>query len=228
MEDAVYSQLGMVAEPQAVYGYKPHRRELLETYVQEFSELFGEKQNVKDTEGFYNYYNAVAKKSKQNETDILLVANMFLTGFDSKYLNTLYVDKNLKYHGLIQAFSRTNRILDKNKTQGNIVCFRNLKDKTDEAIALFSNKEAIDEIIVEPYEAYVEKFNEATQRLLEIVPEVVSVDGLYSEEDQLQFVLAFRAMMRLHKKMSHYTEFTWDDLQIEEQLLQITRANIWI
>ena len=218
MEDAVYSQLGMVAEPQAVYGYKPHRRELLETYVQEFSELFGEKQNVKDTEGFYNYYNAVAKKSKQNETDILLVANMFLTGFDSKYLNTLYVDKNLKYHGLIQAFSRTNRILDKNKTQGNIVCFRNLKDKTDEAIALFSNKEAIDEIIVEPYEAYVEKFNEATQRLLEIVPEVVSVDGLYSEEDQLQFVLAFRAMMRLHKKMSHYTEFTWDDLQIEEQL----------
>ena len=218
IEDAVYSHLGMVAEPQAVYGYKPHRRELLETYVQDFNELFGEKQNVKDTEGFYNYYNAVAKKSKQNETDILLVANMFLTGFDSKYLNTLYVDKNLKYHGLIQAFSRTNRILDKNKTQGNIVCFRNLKDKTDEAIALFSNKEAIDEIIVEPYEAYVEKFNEATQKLLEIVPEVVSVDGLYSEEDQLQFILAFRAMMRLHKKMSHYTEFTWDDLQMEEQL----------
>jgi type I site-specific deoxyribonuclease, HsdR family len=218
MEDAVYSHLGMVAEPQAVYGYKPHRRELLETYVQDFNELFGEKQNVKDTEGFYNYYNAVAKKSKQNETDILLVANMFLTGFDSKYLNTLYVDKNLKYHGLIQAFSRTNRILDKNKTQGNIVCFRNLKDKTDEAIALFSNKEAIDEIIVEPYEAYVEKFNEATQKLLEIVPQVVSVDGLYSEEDQLQFILAFRAMMRLHKKMSHYTEFTWDDLQMEEQL----------
>lgn len=218
MEDAVYSQLGMVAEPQAVYGYKPHRRELLETYVQEFNELFGEKQNAKDTEGFYNYYNAVAKKSKQNETDILLVANMFLTGFDSKYLNTLYVDKNLKYHGLIQAFSRTNRILDKNKTQGNIVCFRNLKDKTDEAIALFSNKEAIDEIIVEPYETYVEKFNEATQKLLEIVPQVVSVDGLYSEEDQLQFILAFRAMMRLHKKMSHYTEFTWDDLQMEEQL----------
>ena len=218
MEDSVYSNIGIAAEPQVEYGYKPHRRELLETYVQDFNELFGEKQNVKDTEGFYNYYNAVARKSKQNETNILLVANMFLTGFDSKYLNTLYVDKNLKHHGLIQAFSRTNRILDKNKTQGNIVCFRNLKDKTDEAIALFSNKEAIDEIIVEPYEAYIEKFNEATQRLLEIIPDVVSVDGLYSEEDQLQFILAFRAMMRLHKKMSHYTEFTWDDLQMEEQL----------
>lgn len=222
MKEQVYPPLNMVAEPEVEYEsrYVPHRRELLETYVADFNELFGEKHSIKDTEGFYNYYNAVAKKSKhpKPETDILLVANMFLTGFDSKNLNTLYVDKNLKYHGLIQAFSRTNRILDKNKTQGNIVCFRNLKDKTDEAIALFSNKEAIDEIIVEPYEAYVEKFNEATQRLLEIVPEVVSVDGLYSEEDQLQFILAFRAMMRLHKKMSHYTEFTWDDLQMEEQL----------
>ncbi|AQX87245.1 type I restriction endonuclease subunit R [Elizabethkingia bruuniana] len=222
MKEQVYAPLNMVAEPEVEYEsrYVPHRRELLETYVADFNELFGEKHSIKDTEGFYNYYNAVAKKSKhpKPETDILLVANMFLTGFDSKNLNTLYVDKNLKYHGLIQAFSRTNRILDKNKTQGNIVCFRNLKDKTDEAIALFSNKEAIDEIIVEPYEVYVEKFNEATQKLLEIVPEIVSVDGLYSEEDQLQFILAFRAMMRLHKKMSHYTEFTWDDLQMEEQL----------
>ncbi len=218
MEDAVYSQLSMAAEPQAEYGYTPHRREILETYVQDFNEIFSEKQNIKDSEGFYNYYNAVAKKSKNNETDILLVANMFLTGFDSKYLNTLYVDKNLQYHGLIQAFSRTNRILDKNKTQGNVVCFRNLKDKTDEAIALFSNKEAIDEIIVEPYETYVERFNEATQKLLEIVPQVDAVDGLYTEEEQLQFILAFRALMRLHKKMSHYTEFTWDDLQMEEQL----------
>ncbi|WP_291064783.1 MULTISPECIES: type I restriction endonuclease subunit R [unclassified Empedobacter] len=220
MEEQVAAQINMAAEPQTEYGYKPHRRELLENYVEDFNEMFGEKQNIKDNEGYYNYYNAVAKKSKhpKHEADILLVANMFLTGFDSKSLNTLYVDKNLQYHGLIQAFSRTNRILDKNKTQGNIVCFRNLKDKTDEAIALFSNKEAIDEIIVEPYEIYVDKFNEATQKLLKIVPEVTSVDGLYSEEDKLEFILAFRALMRLHKKMSHYTEFTWDDLQIEEQL----------
>ncbi|MGV0925058.1 type I restriction enzyme subunit R domain-containing protein [Empedobacter tilapiae] len=101
----------------------PHRRELLENYVDDFNRLFSEKQHIKDTEGFYNYYNAVAKKSKQNETNILLVVNMFLTGYDSKYLNTLYVDKNLQFHSLIQAFSRTNRILDKNKTQGNIVFF---------------------------------------------------------------------------------------------------------
>ncbi len=218
IEEPVISQLNMAADSPTEYGYRPHRRELLENYVFDFNEMFGMAENIKDSEGFYNYYNAVAKKSKHNETDILLVANMFLTGFDSKFLNTLYVDKNLQYHGLIQAFSRTNRILDKNKTQGNIVCFRNLKDKTDEAIALFSNKEAIDEIIVEPYETYVKKFNEATQTLLEIVPRVDAVDGLYTEEDQLQFILAFRALMRLHKKMSHYSEFTWDDLQMEEQL----------
>jgi type I restriction enzyme R subunit len=108
--------------------------------------------------------------------------------------------------------------LDKNKTQGNIVCFRNLKDKTDEAIALFSNKEAIDEIIVEPYETYVEKFNQATQKLLEIVPEVDNVDGLYTEEDKLKFILAFRTMIRLHKKMSHYSEFTWEDLEIDRDI----------
>ncbi|PRZ23429.1 type I restriction endonuclease subunit R [Flavobacterium granuli] len=220
IEDAVYSQLNIAAEPQAEYGYKPHRRELLENYVQDFNELFGTAENIKDSEGFYNYYNAVARKSKhpKHETDILLVANMFLTGYDSKNLNTLYVDKNLQYHGLIQAFSRTNRTLDKNKTQGNIVCFRNLKDKTDEAIALFSNKEAIDEIIVEPYEVYAEKFNEVTQKLLEIVPEFSAVDDLYTEEDKLQFILTFRALIRLHKKMSHYSEFSWNDLEMEEQL----------
>ena len=220
IEDQLASRLNIAAEPQAEYGLKPHRRELLEVYVQDFNELFGMAENIKDTEGFYNYYNAVARKSKhpKHETDILLVANMFLTGYDSKNLNTLYVDKNLQYHGLIQAFSRTNRTLDKNKTQGNIVCFRNLKDKTDEAIALFSNKEAIDEIIVEPYEVYTEKFNEVTKKLLEIAPKIDAVDDLYSEEDKLQFILTFRALIRLHKKMSHYSEFTWNDLEIEEQL----------
>ncbi|WP_026904258.1 type I restriction endonuclease subunit R [Pedobacter glucosidilyticus] len=221
LKDDVYPPISMAAEPEASYGHiKPHRRELLEEYVKDFNAQFGTAENIKDTESFYNYYNAIAKKSKhpKHETDILLVANMFLTGFDSKNLNTLYVDKNLQYHGLIQAFSRTNRILDKNKTQGNIICFRNLKDKTDEAITLFSNKEAIDEIIVEPYESYVNQFNEATENLLKIVPVVKSVDDLYSEEDKLKFILAFRMLIRLHKKMSHYTEFTWNDLDIEEQL----------
>ncbi|MDD3773552.1 MAG: type I restriction endonuclease subunit R, partial [Weeksellaceae bacterium] len=117
-------------------------------------------------------------------------------------------------------FSRTNRILDKNKTQGNIICFRNLKDKTDEAITLFSNKDAIAEIIVEPYEKYVEQFNQSIQKLLKIVPKTEAVDLLYTEEEKLEFILAFRALIRLHKKMSHYTEFSWNDLEMEKQLFE--------
>jgi type I restriction enzyme R subunit len=120
--------------------------------------MFGTNFTTKDTQSYYNYYNDISKRVKLKEIDILLVVNMFLTGFDSKTLNTLYVDKNLKYHGLIQAFSRTNRILNEQKSQGNIVCFRNLKKATDEAIALFSNKNAKDIILMKSYEEYVEKF----------------------------------------------------------------------
>src|SRR5207249_4927518 len=110
-------------------------------------------------EGFYNYYNDISKRVKERDIDILLVVNMFLTGFDSPTLNTLYVDKNLKYHGLLQAYSRTNRILNELKSQGNIIVFRNLKKATDEAITLFSNKAAIEVIIIKPYDEYVKKFN---------------------------------------------------------------------
>lgn len=209
--------LNMAAEPSVAYGYVPHRLELLEVYVNDFNQQYNTAHSTKDSQSFYNYYNDVAKKAKNNELDILLVANMFLTGFDSKYVNTLYVDKNLQYHGLIQAFSRTNRTHDKNKTQGNIVCFRNLKEMTDEAITLFSNKDAIDEVIVEPYNVYVDKFNAAVAQLNSITPTINSVDDLYTEDDKMKFILAFRSLMRLHKKMSHYTEFSWNDLNIEEQ-----------
>ncbi len=217
MDFEIKTELSVVEDPPALYGLTPHRRELLDAYINDFNEQYGTAHSTKDSQSFNNYYNDVSKKAKNNDLDILLVANMFLTGFDSKYVNTLYVDKNLQYHGLIQAFSRTNRTHDKNKTQGNIVCFRNLKEKTDEAITLFSNKEAIDEVIVEPYEKYVSQFNEVVNTLSAIVPTVDSVDELYTEEDQMKFILAFRAMIRLHKKMSHYTEFNWSDLNIEEQ-----------
>lgn len=218
ISDQIQGAISIAAEPYQPYGYKPHRRELLDQYIDDFNKTYDTAHSSRDSQSFYNYYNDVAKKAKNNELDILLVANMFLTGFDSKYVNTMYVDKNLQYHGLIQAFSRTNRILDKNKSQGNIICFRNLKDKTDQAITLFSNKEAIDVIIVEPYETHVAKFNEASEKFLAIVPQIDDVDGLYSEDDKLQFILAFRTLMRLYNKMSHYSEFTWDDLEIDEQV----------
>lgn len=148
------------------------------------------------------------------------MVNMFLTGFDSKHLNTLYVDKNLKYHGLIQAYSRTNRILNEVKSQGNIVCFRNLKAATDEAIALFSSLQAKDEIILQPYEDYVTKFNQAFIALLQIAPTVNSVSHLANEEEELSFVKAFRELMRLKNVLSTFTEFRFDDLSMNEQTFE--------
>jgi type I restriction enzyme, R subunit len=155
-----------------------HSRDKLDEFIGDYNTMYGTAFSTKDSTLFYNYYNDIAKKVKERQIDILLVVNMFLTGFDSKTLNTLYVDKNLKYHGLVQAFSRTNRILDEKKSAGNIVCFRNLKKATDEAITLFSNKEAIDVVILEPLEIYIKKFNDTLTRLLQLVPTVESVDGL--------------------------------------------------
>ncbi len=153
----------------------------------------------------------------QDRLDILLVVNMFLTGFDAKKLNTLYVDKNLKYHGLIQAFSRTNRIFGLLKSLGNVVCFRNLKPNTDQAITLFSNKEAIETILMAPYRDYQDRFNEAVEALRAIAPDPDSVNDLKSEEDQLAFVQAFRDLIRLRNILTSFTEFDAGDLDLGPQ-----------
>ena len=205
-----------VAEPQAEYQSK-HTREKLDEYIVDYNEMFGTKFSTKDSQSFYNYYNDIAKRVKAQKIDILLVVNMFLTGFDSKPLNTLYVDKNLKYHGLIQAFSRTNRILNEQKSQGNIISFRNLKKATDDAIALFSNKDAKDTILMKPYEDYIEEFNEALEKLKELVPTVDSVNDLTTEYDELEFIKAFRQLMRIKNTMSVFSDFTHDDLEMGEQ-----------
>ena len=206
----------IAAEPEAEYNSK-HSRDSLEEFISHYNKQFSTNYTTKDSQSFYNYYNDVAKRVKHQQIDILLVVNMFLTGFDSKHLNTLYVDKNLKYHGLIQAYSRTNRILDELKSQGNIVCFRNLKEATDDAIALFSNIDAKDQIIMEPYEDYIAKFNEALAELLKITPTVDSVNELPSEEEELAFIKAFREMMRLKNMLNTFTEFDFEDLEMEEQ-----------
>lgn len=194
-----------------------HSRDTLEAYIGHYNAMFGTNFTTKDTQSYYNYYNDISKRVKLKEIDILLVVNMFLTGFDSKTLNTLYVDKNLKYHGLIQAFSRTNRILNEQKSQGNIVCFRNLKKATDEAIALFSNKNAKEIILMQSYEEYVEKFVEALKNLKSIVPDVESVDDLEGEESQLEFVKAFRELIRLRNVLESFADFNPLDLGLPEQ-----------
>lgn len=203
-----------------------HSREKLDEFIEDYNAMYNTRFSTKDSQSFYNYYKDIAKRIKereqdtfqeQNRVDILLVVNMFLTGFDAKKVNTLYVDKNLKHHGLVQAFSRTNRILNEVKSYGNIVCFRNLKKATDEAIALFSNPEAKEIILMQPYEVYVKKFNDSLAKLLEIAPTVDSVNELPSEEEELEFVKAFRELMRLRNILSGFSDFEFTDLSMDEQ-----------
>lgn len=213
-------ELSVVEEPRALYGLQAHSREKLDEYIGHYNKMFETNFSTKDSEDFYRYYNDISKKVKERKIDILLVVNMYLTGFDSPPLNNLYVDKNLKYHGLIQAYSRTNRILNEQKSQGNIVVFRNLKNATDEAITLFSNKEAIEVIIMKPYEDYVKKFNEAFIALLKITPTVNSVNELQTEDDELQFIKAFRELMRIKNILTAFADFKWADLAMNEQLFE--------
>lgn len=210
-------EVSVVEESPALYGLHQHKRDKLESYIDDYNKMFGSNFSTKDSQSFYNYYNDISKKVKERKIDILLVVNMFLTGFDSPALNTLYVDKNLRYHGLIQAYSRTNRIVNEQKSQGEIVVFRNLKKATDEAITLFSNKEAIEVIIMKPYEDYIKKFNEAFINLLKVTPTVKSVDDLVSEEDELEFIKAFREVMRLKNTMNSFADFDWEDLAMDAQ-----------
>jgi len=223
-------EVSVVEEPQALYGLQAHSREKLDEYIEDYNKLYDTKFSTRDSESFYNYYNDISKKVKERKIDILLVVNMFLTGFDSSTLNTMYVDKNLKYHGLIQAYSRTNRILNEQKSQGNIVAFRNLKTRTDEAITLFSNKEAVEVIIMKPYEDYTVKFDQAFEKLLEITPTTDSVNDLESENDELKFIQAFRDLMRIKNILAAFSDFKWEDLKMSEQLFndfQSKYLDIW-
>jgi type I restriction enzyme R subunit len=216
--------LNLVAESPAIYS--THSREKLDDFINNYNHSFGTSFSTIDSQSFYNYYNDISKKLKErerqpenvaNRIDILLVVNMFLTGFDAKKINTLFVDKNLRYHGLIQAYSRTNRIINETKSQGNIVVFRNLKARTDEAITLFSNREAIETIIMKPYEEYAAKFDEAFNKLIETTPTVDSVNDLKTEDDELEFVKAFRDLMRIKNVLTTFSDFTWDSLEMSEQ-----------
>ncbi len=206
-----------------------HTREKLEQFVDDYNAMYKTSNSVKDSKAFYTYYKDIAKRMKERDkegfhdrdrADILLVVNMYLTGFDAKKLNTLYVDKNLKYHGLIQAYSRTNRILGELKSQGNIVCFRNLKQATDDAIKLFCDTHAKEEILMEPYEFYVEQFNNCLTEVQAIAATPDEVNELISEDAQLAFVKAFRQLIRTLNKLKPFADFTWDDLQLNEQVFE--------
>lgn len=223
----------LAAEMNVAYN-SSHTRDKLETFIRDYNKMYGTAFSTRDSQQFEQYFKDITRRLKEREKkdfndekdrlDIVLVVGMMLTGFDAKKVNTLYVDKNLKHHGLIQAFSRTNRTFGEQKSQGNILCFRNLKKATDEAITLFSNKEAIEEIILPPYEDIAKKFNDALKSLLAIVPTYQGVDDLQSEEDKHAFIQAFRALLRARNVLQSFTDFSWEDLPIDEQTFEAYKS----
>ncbi len=205
-----------------------HTRDKLERYIGDYNKQFGTNYSTRDSQSFYSYYRDIGAKLKNREKedkpderiDILLVVNMFLTGFDAKKINTLYVDKNLRYHGLLQAYSRTNRILNETKSQGNVVVFRNLKKATDDALALFANKEAKEQIFLEPYEDYVAKFDEALEKLRVTAATPQDVNNLVGEEAELEFVTIFRELLRLKNVLVSFADFEFGDTHITQQVFE--------
>lgn len=185
-----------------------HSRETLDRYMSDYNKMFNTNFS---THNFDGYFRDICKRIKNTEIDIVIVVNMLLTGFDAKRLNTLYVDKSLKYHDLIQAFSRTNRVETDTKPFGNIVCYRTSKAKVDEAVKLFSQTDSVDTVIMAPYEKYIAQFNKAVEKLLSITPVVESVDSLEREEDIKEFIVAFREVAKVLVSLKTFNQFDLDN-----------------
>ena len=193
----------------------------LQAIMDDYNDMYGTSFTTENFRAYYDDINLRMKKKKADmkPLDLCLVVGMFLTGFDSKKLNTLYVDKNMEYHGLLQAFSRTNRVLNEKKRFGKVVCFRDLKSKVDESIKLFSNGNPIEDIVRPPFEDVKKEYQELTKGFLLRYPDPHSVDYLQSENDKKRFILAFRDIIKKHAEIQIYDEFEEDapDLGMTEQ-----------
>lgn len=190
----------------------------LDGVIGDYNKQYGTSWN---TDKFSDYFADVSKRMKAHNSltpddniDILIVVNMFLTGFDSPKLSTLYVDKPMQWQGLLQAFSRTNRIEKLSKPFGNIICYRNIKQQTDDSIRLFSGGSG-NFVVVPSYHELSDKFSGAIKQLKEVAQDPGDVDQLYDQgEDKLKdFVLAFRELLRIHNKIRVYDDFSWDDFK---------------
>ena len=193
----------------------------LQAIMDDYNNMYGTSFTTENFRAYYDDINLRMKKKKADmkPLDLCLVVGMFLTGFDSKKLNTLYVDKNMEYHGLLQAFSRTNRVLNEKKRFGKVVCFRDLKSKVDEAIKLFSNGTPLEDIVRKPFDEVKRDYQELTKDFLKHYPEPHFVDYLQSENDKKQFILAFRDIIKKHAEIQIYNEFEKEanDLGMTEQ-----------
>lgn len=191
-------------------------KEFLTRAINDYNAMFGTSYGI-DSKEFQNYYRDLAKRVKNKEVDLLIVVGMFLTGFDAPTLNTLFVDKNLRYHGLIQAFSRTNRIYDATKTFGNIVTFRDLEKHTIDAIRLFGDENTANVVLEKSYKEYLEGFKdlasgEARRGYIEIVKELgdkfPDIDNISTEQDKKDFVKLFGEYLRVENILQNFDEFT--------------------
>ncbi len=188
-------------------------REFLESAISDYNKIFNTNFDT-SADKFENYYKDLSQRVKNREVDLLIVVNMFLTGFDATTLNTLWVDRNLKYHGLIQAFSRTNRILNSVKTYGNIVCFRDLKQATDDAIALFGDKNAGGVVLLKTFNEYYNGFDENGKHYPGYVELISSLQKDYpigkaiiGEEAQKEFIKLFGSILRIRNILSAFDDF---------------------
>ena len=193
----------------------------LQAIMDDYNEMYGTSFTTENFRAYYDDINLRMKKKKADmkPLDLCLVIGMFLTGFDSKKLNTLYVDKNMEFHGLLQAFSRTNRVLNEKKRFGKVVCFRDLKSNVDASIKLFSNGNNLEDIVRPPFEEVKKRYQELTADFLRLYPTPSTIDLLQSEKDKKDFVLAFRDIIKKHAEIQIYDEFEEDapDLGMTEQ-----------
>ena len=188
-------------------------RDFLEDAIQDYNQLFGTSYDTSDDK-FQNYYKDLSLRLKNRELDLVIVVNMFLTGFDATTLNTLFVDKNLRSHGLIQAYSRTNRILNSVKTYGNIVSFRDLEQETNDAIALFGNKNARGVVLLKPYGDY---YSEYANRVSELLDQYPLGQPIIGETALKEFIALFGSILRLQNILTSFDDFVGNEILSERQ-----------
>jgi type I restriction enzyme R subunit len=194
-------------------GLDQSSRDFLEAAIGDYNAMFGTSYDT-SAEKFQNYYKDLSQRLKNGELDMVIVVNMFLTGFDATTLNTLWVDKNLRAHGLLQAFSRTNRILNSVKTYGNIVAFRDLEDATNDALALFGNKDAKGIVLLKPYAEYYQQYQELIETLRQKFP---LGEPLIGETAKKDFIKLFGSILRLKNILTAFDDFAGNEILTERE-----------
>jgi type I restriction enzyme R subunit len=206
---------GFLADEQfETYDLDVPSRDFLDDAIRDYNQMFVTSFDT-SADRFENYYKDVSNRMKSRELDMVVVVNMFLTGFDATTLNTIWVDKNLRQHSLLQAYSRTNRILNSVKTYGNIVAFRNLEDATNDALTLFGNKDAKGVVILKPYAEYYAAYDERVGELLQNFP---LGEPIVSEEQQKVFIVLFGAILRLRNILTAFDEFAGNEILVPRQI----------